>query len=94
MLTERFKKYAKKHGIPVNTHHEVRRILRDNEGRVYGLEVVAEVKTKTYNTKKAVIFGSGGYTHNEEMLRNFQRGPVYGGCTSAECEGDFIPMAS
>jgi len=94
VLTERFKKYAKEHGIPVNTHHEVTKILRNSEGRVDGVEVVAVGKTKTYHAKKGVIFGSGGYTHNEEMLRNFQRGPIYGGCASPECEGDLIPMAS
>ena len=94
VLIERFKKYAKEHGIPVNTHHKVTKILRNNDGRVEGLEVEADGKTKIYRARKAVIFCSGGYTHNEEMLRDFQRGPVYGGCASPECEGDFIPMAS
>ncbi|NMA65053.1 MAG: FAD-dependent oxidoreductase [Clostridiaceae bacterium] len=94
VLTERFKKYAKENGIPVNTNHKVTKILRNSDGRVDGLEVDANGKTKIYRAKKGVIFGSGGYTHNEEMLRNFQRGPVYGGCASPECEGDFIPMAS
>src|SRR5690606_34305906 len=37
---------------------------------------------------------TGGYTHNEELMRNFQRGPVYGGCASPECTGDLIKMAS
>lgn len=32
VLTERFKKYAKDHGIPVNTHHKVTKILRNSEG--------------------------------------------------------------
>lgn len=94
VLLERFKKYAKGHGIPVNTHHEVTSILRNAEGRVYGLEVKVGKTTKTYHARKAVIFGSGGYTHNEEMLRNFQRGPIYRGCAAPECTGDFIPMAS
>ena len=94
VLIERFKKYAKEHGIPVNTHHEVTKILRNNDGIVDSLEVKAGNETKTYTAKKGVIFGSGGYTHNPEMMNNFQRGPVYGGCASPECTGDFIPMAS
>lgn len=94
VLTERFKKYAKEHGIPVNTHHKVTGILKNDEGRIDGLEVDANGQKKTYRARKAVIFASGGYTHNQEMLRNFQRGPVYGGCAAPECEGDFIPMAS
>ncbi len=94
VLTERFKKYAKEHAIPVNTHHKVTKILRNSEGRVDGLEVVAGGKTKAYHANKGIIFCYVGYTHNKEMLRNLQRGPVYGGCASPECEGDFISMAS
>ncbi|MDF2700489.1 MAG: succinate dehydrogenase/fumarate reductase flavoprotein subunit [Haloplasmataceae bacterium] len=94
VLTENFKKFAKQHGIPVNTHHEVIKILKTSDNRVNGLEVVADQKVKIYNANKGIIFCSGGYTHNAEMLRNFQRGPVYGGCASPECEGDFISMAS
>lgn len=94
VLVERFKKYAKEHGIPVNTNHQVTQIFRNSNGVVEGLEVKAAKDTKTYKAKKAVIFATGGYTHNEEMMLNFQRGPVYGGCASPECTGDFIPMAS
>lgn len=94
VLIERFKKYAKNHGIPVNTHHEVRKILRNKDGVVDGLEVKVGKENKTYTAKKGVIFGTGGYTHNESMMRNFQPGPVYGGCASPECTGDFVKMAS
>lgn len=94
VLVERFKKYAKENGIPVNTHHEVTKILRNSDGIVNGLEVKAGKETKTYHARKGVIFGTGGYTHNEDMMRNFQRGPIYGGCASPECTGDFVPMAS
>lgn len=59
------------HGIPVNTHHEVTKILRNNDGVVYGLEVKAGNETITYKANKAVIFGSGGYTHNQDMMSNF-----------------------
>ncbi|WP_303863828.1 FAD-dependent oxidoreductase [Alkalibaculum bacchi] len=94
VLIERFKKYAKGHGIPVNTHHEVTKIRRNHDGVVYGVEVKAGKEIKTYKARKAVIFGTGGYTHNDDMMRNFQRGPIYGGCAAPECTGDFVPMAS
>ncbi|MGI6731154.1 MAG: FAD-dependent oxidoreductase [Anaerovoracaceae bacterium] len=94
VLLERFKKYAKEHGISLNTNHEVTKILRNADGVVYGLEVKAGKETKTFRAAKAVIFGSGGYTHNEDMMRNFQRGPIYGGCAAPECTGDFVRMAS
>jgi 3-oxosteroid 1-dehydrogenase len=94
VLVERFKKYAKENGIPVNTHHEVTKILKDENGKVYGVEAKHKDVVKTYRARKAVIFGTGGYTHNEELMRNFQRGPVYGGCASPECSGDLVKMAS
>lgn len=94
VLIERFKKYAKQNGIKVNTHHEVTKILRNNEGVVNGLEVKAGKERKTYHARKAVIFGTGGYTHNEDMMRNFQPGPIYGGCAAPESTGDFVRMAS
>ena len=94
VLVEWFKKYAKENGIPVNTNHRATRILRNESGRVTGLEVKAGKAVKVFHARKAVIFGTGGYTHNEELLRAFQPGPVYGGCAAPECTGDFIGMAS
>lgn len=93
-LIECFKKYAKAHDIPVNTHHEVVSILRNEIGDVYGLEVKVGDGYEIFRAGQGIIFGSGGYTHNKELMRNFQRGPIYGGCASPECTGDFIPMAA
>lgn len=39
---------------------------------------------------KAVIFGSGGFTHNQEMRVDYLRGPVFGGCAVPTNEGDFV----
>lgn len=39
---------------------------------------------------KAVIFGSGGFTHNPKMRVDYLRGPVFGGCAVPTNEGDFV----
>jgi succinate dehydrogenase/fumarate reductase flavoprotein subunit len=43
---------------------------------------------------KAVIFGSGGFTHNPAMRVNFLRGPIFGGCAVPTNEGDFVNIGS
>jgi succinate dehydrogenase/fumarate reductase flavoprotein subunit len=47
----------------------------------------------TVRARKAVVFGSGGYTHNTELVNNFLRGPIFGGCAVPTNEGDFISIA-
>jgi hypothetical protein len=44
--------------------------------------------------RKAVIFATGGFTHNKELRQNFLSAPVYGGCAANTNEGDFIAMAT
>jgi succinate dehydrogenase/fumarate reductase flavoprotein subunit len=44
-------------------------------------------------SRKGVIFGSGGFTHNPEFLNQFALGPIYGGCAVITNEGDFINLA-
>src|SRR3712207_8702653 len=43
--------------------------------------------------RKAVIFATGGFTHDPELRRNFLSVPVYGGCAAVSNEGDFIRIA-
>jgi hypothetical protein len=40
--------------------------------------------------KKAVVFATGGYSQNQELLRAFQHGPVHGACSVPTAQGDFI----
>lgn len=54
----------------------------------------ADSSISRFGARKAVIFGSGGYTHNPEMMLHFQRGPHFGGCAASTNTGDFIRMAS
>ncbi len=93
-LVKQLKAYAAANDIPILTNHEVKKILRNDKGQVVGLEVMVDGKdTINFRAKKAVIFGSGGYTHNPEMMLRFQRGPHFGGCAAPTNTGDFINMA-
>ncbi len=93
-LVRQLKTWAVSNEIPIFTNHEVKHILQNNKKEVIGVEVLVEGKdTLNFRSRKAVIFGSGGYTHNKEMMLHFQRGPHFGGCAAPTNTGDFIKMA-
>lgn len=78
-------------GIPVLTKHRVERVIRRADGAVVGVEArLRDGGTVTVRARKAVIFASGGFTHNLEYRQNYLRGPIFGGCAMPGSEGDFI----
>ncbi len=97
-LIRQLSRWAEANGIKIYTEHRVTKILRDPDGRVTGLEVAtADAGPQAnlrFGARKAVIFGSGGYTHNPELMLHFQRGPHFGGCAAPTNTGDFVRMAS
>jgi 3-oxosteroid 1-dehydrogenase len=77
--------------ITVLTGHRVSRILTDESGRVVGVEAIkVDGSTARVHARRAVIFGSGGYTHHKELMLNYQKGPTFGGCAVISNTGDFI----
>jgi len=86
---------ARQEGIPIRTGMRVKKILQNPSGRVIGVEAEDELGATTrIRARKAVIFATGGFTHNVELRKNFLNGPIYGGCAAPTNEGDFVPMAS
>lgn len=85
---------AEAHKIPLLLGHRASKILRNDSGEVAGVEATTtDGRTVTLNARKAVIFGSGGYTHNKNMMLRFQRGPHFGGCAAPSNTGDFTFLA-
>lgn len=91
-LIRQMEHWAKDNGIEILTNHSVVRILQ-SDGRVSGLEVEVNGKLEIFKASKGVIFGSGGYSHNPDLMLQFQRGPHYGGCSVPTNTGDFIHIA-
>jgi succinate dehydrogenase/fumarate reductase flavoprotein subunit len=82
-------------GGDVMTGHRVIGLVQDEAGRVVGVRAgLADDSTRLIGARKAVIFGTGGFTHNPIMCRDYLKGPTYGGCAAAAAEGDFVPMAT
>lgn len=94
-LIRQLKAAVDKRGIPVLLNHRAKKLVLNSQGEVIGLEVTTdEDKTVSLRARKAVIFGSGGFTHSLEKRLAFLRGPIFGGCAVITNEGDFVDIAT
>jgi succinate dehydrogenase/fumarate reductase flavoprotein subunit len=86
---------ARRDGVKLMTGHRVERVIQDAAGAVIGVEASNEDgQPFRVRARKAVIFATGGFTHNPELRRNFLNVPVYGGCAAQTNEGDFVRISS
>jgi 3-oxosteroid 1-dehydrogenase len=93
-LIIQMKSWADAHKIPILLQHAVTKAYRNSAGQVIGVGVNAQGKTLAIRARKAVVFGSGGFTANREMAQNFLRGPIFGGCGVPTNTGDLVPIAA
>jgi hypothetical protein len=86
---------AKRDGVQIRTGERVVKVIMNSKGEAAGVEVETEEGTRErVKARKAVIFATGGFTHDPELRRNFLNAPVYGGCAALTNEGDFIRISS
>jgi len=78
-------------GAHVLTDQRVVGVIQEH-GRVVGVEAQDGDKTTRIRARKGVIFGSGGYAHNTELVRQHQTS-LYGACAPAGSTGDLIAIA-
>jgi 3-oxosteroid 1-dehydrogenase len=80
-------------GVEVLTDHRVVNLVRGANNEIIGVEVDTEEGKIAVRSRKAVIFGAGGYAHNLDYVRQYQRIFLYGSCAVPTATGDFITMA-
>jgi 3-oxosteroid 1-dehydrogenase len=85
---------AKRDGIDIRSGHRVQRVIKNGKGEIIGVEADTAKGKKRFCARKAVVFCTGGFTHNVELRKNYLSAPVYGGCAALSNEGDFIYIAS
>ena len=86
---------ARKAGVDIRTGQRVQRVIVDDSGRVIGVEAdKADGTTRRFKARKAVIFASGGFTHDVDLRKNYLSAPVFGGCAAPTNEGDFVHIGS
>src|SRR4051794_27062524 len=84
---------AQRDGVDIRTGHRVQRLVV-SDGAVVGVEATtADGRTHRIAARKAVVFATGGFTHDVDLRRNFLDAPVYGGCAATTNEGDFLAIA-
>ncbi|UCV17800.1 FAD-dependent oxidoreductase [Ferribacterium limneticum] len=77
--------------VPVLLRHRAKEVVRNERGEVVGLlATTKDGRTISLRAKKGVIFGSGGFGQNPEMMLNYQPLPIYGGLAVPGAEGDFV----
>lgn len=84
--------WLEKRGATTLTGHRVVSLIRQ-DGRVVGVESQSGDKILRIRARKGVIFGTGGFAHNPELLHRYTA-PLYGSCASPGSTGDFIGMAT
>jgi 3-oxosteroid 1-dehydrogenase len=84
--------WVKKHGVPVLFKQRVVGVFRNSAGQVVGVQVESGNKLVAVRARKAVIFGSGGFTQDPAKALNFLRGPIFGGCGVPTNTGDFVDI--
>ena len=77
--------------VPILTETQVTAVISANN-RVIGVEADAKGKTLRVRARRAVVFGTGGYVYNEELIRRHQTA-LYGSCAAPGSTGDFISIA-
>lgn len=79
--------------VPVLMGHRALRLIANSKSEIVGLEAQKlGGATIRIRAKRGVVFASGGYTHNPDLVLNFQPGPVFGGCAVPTNEGDFVAI--
>ena len=85
---------AREDGVDIRRGHRVQRLVTDG-GTVTGVEAsTADGRTHRIGARKAVIFATGGFTHDADLRRNFLAVPAFGGCAAMTNEGDFVRIAT
>jgi len=79
--------------VDLRTGHRVQRVIMHG-GRVVGVEAsTADGRVHRIGARKAVVFASGGFTHDDDLRSNFLGVPAYPGCAARTNEGDFVRIA-
>lgn len=86
-----FERAADRLGVQVRTSTAVVDLIVEDEAVV---GVIAEgPHGGRIRARRGVVFGSGGFTHNARLRREFLGGPYLGGCAAVTNTGDFVSLA-
>ncbi len=106
-LIASYQAWADENGLEYRLNHRVERVILNDAGEVVGVEAsinvpadasatpeaMPEAQMIAIRARKGVIFGSGGFRQNAEMMHELSL-PYFGGCAAITNEGDLLRIAS
>jgi succinate dehydrogenase/fumarate reductase flavoprotein subunit len=90
-LAQQLEEWLRKQKVPFLMEHRAVALVKEGN-RVIGLEARYNDKLVRIKARKAVIFGTGGFSHNLDLMEMHQL-PAYGSCSTVSSTGDFIAIA-
>jgi succinate dehydrogenase/fumarate reductase flavoprotein subunit len=91
-VIDRCETWLTERGAKILTDHRVTRVIKDGE-RIVGVEAIHGNSTVRIRARKGVIFATGGFAHNTNLIQLHQRF-LYGSCAVPQAMGDFIGIAA
>lgn len=88
-----FAKIAGEAGVDLRLGHAVSKAVVDDQDRVVGVIATTDSGEIAVKARQAVIFASGGFTHNVDLRTSSLPGPILSGCAASTNTGDFVPIA-
>jgi succinate dehydrogenase/fumarate reductase flavoprotein subunit len=84
---------AERKGARIICEQRVSEILRDGD-EVVGLKTTGAGGERTYLARHGVVFGSGGFLQNRELVERHMPGLMLGGGAVAESVGDILELTA
>ena len=80
--------------IQVLLEHQVLDLVRNAKNEIVGLIVDrGDDAPVHFRARKAVVFATGGFSHNPRMAGDFLKGHIWGSCAAPGSTGDFVGIA-
>ena len=84
---------ASSRGARMLLEHRVVSAVVEPSGAVAGVIAETPRGRAAIRARRAVVFATGGFTHNRDLRESHLPGPIFGGCAAVANEGDFVPIA-
>lgn len=78
----------KEHGVEILLNTEAKHLVKNSEGAIVGVQVGDGSKAKNIKAAKGVLLNTGGFDFDENMVKNYLRGPIYGSNSVQTNTGD------
>ncbi|CAB4920393.1 unannotated protein [freshwater metagenome] len=83
---------VKARGIDVRTGHRVQGVIQSPAGEVVGVRATTADGEQALYARQGVVFGTGGFPHNLDIIERHWRGPLYSSCAVPTAQGDFVTI--